>query len=101
MSSLSPILMPSRFFLFSILRVTVRPSAVVTVMDGTDGLIAFTDTVVVTCAATVALGDFPDPGVTAPPTVDGLGAVPGGCTVTTADSMYVMLMRSPTLSSLN
>ena len=45
MSILSPALTPSMFFLFSIFRVTVRPSGVVTVIDGTAGSTAFTVTV--------------------------------------------------------
>jgi len=45
MSILSPGLTPSMFFLSSTIRVTVRPSAVVTVMEGTAGSTALTVTV--------------------------------------------------------
>src|SRR5262245_53217672 len=56
MSTLSPGLTRSSNDLSSILRVTVRPSSVVTVTDGTDGSTDFTVTVRLSCVASVAAG---------------------------------------------
>ena len=58
MSILSPGLTPSMFFLSSTIRVTVRPSAVVTVIEGTAGSTALTVTVALSWTATVPAGSF-------------------------------------------
>ena len=53
------------FFLSSTLRVMVRPSGVVTVIDGTDASIDLTVTVILSCTAAVTLGRAPLPRVIA------------------------------------
>ena len=58
MSIRSPALTPSMFFLSSTIRVTVRPSAVVTVIEGTAGSTALTVTVALSWTATVPAGSF-------------------------------------------
>ena len=58
MSMTSPTLIPFRLFVSSTLRVTVRPSDVVTVTDGAAVSMAFTVTVRLSCTASVAAGSL-------------------------------------------
>src|SRR5215203_2187069 len=72
----SPTDTPLRFFLSSTLRVMVRPSDVVTVIDGRAGSIALTVTVIFSRTAAVAPGSDPLPLVIAASRVASAGFAP-------------------------
>ena len=76
-STLSPTFTPSSRFLSSTFKLTVRPSSVRTVTDGTFSSMAFSVTVAVSCFAMVPPGLGPSPRVTDVPAC-GAGS-PLGC----------------------